>query len=82
MAPFKLFLAASIAVTFFLNRYAYVYLPSRNLIAATFQVFALETLAWLVWRCLLHPNLCSPLRTLPGPSVRPFPVWCFSTLSF
>ena len=81
MAPFKLFLGASIAITFFLNRYADVYLPSRNLAATAFQVFVLETVAWLVWRCLLYPNLFSPLRTLPGPSVRPFHAWYFSSLS-
>ena len=70
MAPFKLFLGASIAITFFLNRYAHVYLPSRNLVATALQIFALETVTWLIWRCLLYPNLFSPLRTLPGPSVR------------
>ena len=81
MAPFKLFLGASIAITFFLNRYTDVYLPSRNLVATAFQVFALETVAWLVWRCLLYPTLFSPLRTLPGPSVRPLHAWYFSCFS-
>ena len=73
MAPFKLFLGASIGLTFFLNRYADVYLPSRSFIVTVLQVFALETVAWLVWRCLLYPNFFSPLRTLPGPLVRPLP---------
>lgn len=72
MAPFKIFLGASIAVTFFLNRYTEFYLPSRSLVVTAFVIFSLETIAWLVWRCLLYPNLFSPLRALPGPSGGPF----------
>ena len=81
MAPFKLFLGGSIALTFFLGRYAHVYLPSTNLVVTAFQVFALQTVAWLFWRCLLYPILFSPLRTLPGPSVRPLHIWYFLTFS-
>lgn len=82
MAPFKLFLGTSIAVAFFLDRYAHVYLPNQGFIATAFQLLALETVAWLVWRCLLYPNFFSPLRTLPGPPVSPLPVGYFSTLSY
>ena len=71
MARFNWFLGASIAITFALNRYAQAYLPSRNLITTAFHIFALEIATWLVWRCLLYPNLFSPFRTLPGPSVCP-----------
>ena len=70
MAPFRVFLAASITSGFFLKRYYESYLPSRYLAITVLEVFAVETIAWLVWRCLLYPTLFSPLRTLPGPSVR------------
>lgn len=69
MAPFKLFLAASIAVTLILKLRFETYLPSRSLLATFFEIFAVETIVWLVWRCLLYPKLFSPLRALPGPSV-------------
>lgn len=71
MAPFKSFLAASIAITLFLKFRFEAYLPSRNLLTTFFEIFAVETVAWLVWRCLLYPKLFSPLRALPGPSVCP-----------
>ena len=69
MAPFKSFLAASIAVTLLLKLGFEAYLPSRNLLMTFFEIFAFETVAWLVWRCILYPKLFSPLRALPGPSV-------------
>ena len=69
MAPFKAFLAASIAITLFLKLRFEAYLPSRNLLTTAFEIFAVEIIAWLVWRCLLYPNLFSPLRALPGPTV-------------
>lgn len=71
MAPFRVFLVASIIATFFLKRYCEAYLPSRNTVVLAFEIIAVETLAWLVWRCILFPILFSPLRTLPGPSVCP-----------
>lgn len=67
-----MFLAASIAITFFCKLYNETYLPSRNLVMTAFEIFAVETAAWLVWRSLLYPNLFSPLRALPGPPVCPF----------
>lgn len=70
MASFKIFIAVSIAITLLLRRYAEVYLPSRSLVVAL-EIFSLETVAWLVWRCFLYPTLFSPLRALPGPSVCP-----------
>lgn len=71
MVSFKIFFAASIAITFFLKRYAEPYLPSRNILVSAFEILILETVGWLVWRCLLYPKLFSPLRALPGPSVSP-----------
>ena len=73
MAPFKSFLAASVAITLFLKLRFEAYLPSQNLLTTSFEIFAVETVAWLVWRCLLYPKLFSPLRTLPGPSVYSHP---------
>lgn len=69
MAPFKVFLAASIAITLILKLRLEAYLPSRNLLTTFVEILAVETVAWLVWRCLLYPKLFSPLRALPGPSV-------------
>ena len=71
MAPFKIFLGASVTVTFFLNFFAEDYMPSRSLILTAVDIFAVEIAGWLIWRCLLYPNLFSPLRTMPGPSVCP-----------
>ena len=79
MAAFKLFLSTSIAITFFLRRYADAHLPNQKIIATALQIFILETVAWLVWRCLLYPNFFSPLRTLPGPPVCLLHAWYFST---
>ena len=73
MAPFKLFLGASVTMTFFLNFFAESYLPSRSLILTAVEIFAVEIAGWLVWRCFLYPILFSPLRTIPGPSVCPLP---------
>ena len=76
MAPFKQFLGASIAVAFFLKRYAEPISPSRSLLVTALEILAAETVVWLVWRCIVYPNLFSPLRALPGPSVYaspPFP---------
>lgn len=76
MAPFKIFLGTSTAITILLKFRNESYLPSRSLIMTCFEIFAVETVAWLVWRCLLYPNLFSPLRALPGPSVCPLYVLC------
>lgn len=72
MAPFRVFFVASIITTFVLKRYYEAYLPSQNTVLTALEIFAVETLAWLMWRCILYPILFSPLRTLPGPSVCPF----------
>lgn len=71
MAGFKMFLGASVAITFVLKLFAEAYMPSRHLIMTAFEIFGVQIVAWLVWRCLLYPNLFSPLRALPGPSVCP-----------
>ena len=76
MAPFKIFLGTSIAITILLKIQNVPYLPSRSLVMTGFEIFAIETVAWLVWRCLLYPNLFSPLRELPGPSVCPLYILC------
>ena len=80
MAPFKTFLGAAIVVTFILKFYCKAYLPSRSLATTAFEILAVEIFAWLVWRCLLYPNLFSPLRALPGPPVCPLHV--LYTLNF
>lgn len=81
MAPFKIFLATSTATTFLLKRYIDVYLPSKSLVVTGLEIFAVETVAWLVWRCLLYPKLFSPLRALPGPLVCPCLPVDFPTLT-
>lgn len=71
MAPFRVFFVASVIATFFLKRYYEAYLPSQTTVVTALEIFAVETLAWLIWRCILYPILFSPLRTLPGPPVCP-----------
>lgn len=74
MAPFKIFLGASVVVAFFLKRYAEAYMPSRNSAVTALEIFVVETVIWLAWRCLLYPILFSPLRAIPGPAVCPLHV--------
>ena len=76
MAPFKIFLGTSIAIPILLKVQNESYLPSRSLMMTGFEIFAVQIVAWLVWRCILYPNLFSPLRELPGPSVCPLYVLC------
>lgn len=77
MAPFRIFLVASVAITFLLKRYTEAYMSSRSILATTLEIFVVQTVAWLVWRCFVYPHYFSPFRTLPGPSVCPLHIWSF-----
>ena len=74
MAPFKIFLGASVVAAFLLKRYAEAHMPSRNLAVTALEIFGVETVIWLVWRCFLYPIFFSPLRAIPGPAVCPLHV--------
>ncbi len=69
MAHFKIFVATSVGLSFLFGRYAPIFLPFKSLGVSALAIFAIQTFAWLAWRCILYPKMFSPLRDLPKPPV-------------
>ena len=70
MAPLKVFFAVSIFETYLISHFAEKYLPSRHFPLTIIYLFAFQILVWSTWSCIIYPKLFSPLRSIPGPSVR------------
>jgi hypothetical protein len=67
--PKRFLLLASVAFTWFSQRYAPMVAISRGYIKNTLALFAMTVFAQLVWSIVIYPIFLSPLRGLPTPPV-------------
>ena len=70
MAFLGRFLLASLAVILLIRQYAPGRLLFHSATLTAWVVVNVELSIWVAWHCLVYPHYLSPLRHLPGPSVR------------